>query len=411
MLHLMYTFILEFWNTLCEMAPYLLFGFGMAGALSVFLSSGFVASHLGGKGQKPIWKAALFGVPLPLCSCGVIPVAASLRRSGAGKAATTAFLLSTPQTGVDSILVTYSLLGPVLALFRPLAALLTGCVGGNLVGMVSRDEAEMATGHIPDKETSERRRGWLKRALYHGFVLLPRDLARTLSIGLFAAALISVAVPERFFEHLPAGGLGSMFLAMLVGIPLYVCASASVPIAAILMAKGVSAGAAVVFLMTGPVTNAAAIAAIWKMLGRKATFVYLATVAGCAFLLGGLLDLVYTPTPSSVPALCHQAERSPGPLGIASALALVGLLGYAMLSRRPEASQGSSEMGGIQLTIRGMTCDHCSSTVREILEGCPGVTNVVVDRARGVATVNGEGVDPAMLCKNLEMGGFTASVS
>jgi len=133
------TILLDFWNTLSEMAPYLLFGFLVSGLLSVWLSPAVVERHLGGRGFMPILKASLFGVPLPLCSCGVIPVAVSLRKHGASKGATVSFLLSTPQTGVDSILVTYSLMGLALAIFRPIAALVTGLFGGVLVDLVEKN--------------------------------------------------------------------------------------------------------------------------------------------------------------------------------------------------------------------------------------------------------------------------------
>lgn len=296
----MTVFLLTLWNILCEMAPYLLFGFLVAGILSVVISPQSVERHLGRKGIWPVVKATLFGIPLPLCSCGVIPVAASLRRHKAGKGSVVAFLLSTPQTGVDSILVTLSLLGPVFAVFRPLAALLSGLIGGFLTNLFdSGDKEEMETLTKCEEEccvVKSRPQGRIRRALHYGFVTLPRDIARPMLAGLVVAGVISWLVPPDFFAKALGTGLVPKLVMMLAGIPVYVCATASVPIAAALIAKGISPGAALVFLMTGPATNAAALAIIWKMLGRQSTMVYLGTIAVLSILFGVLLDSIFTIT-------------------------------------------------------------------------------------------------------------------
>ena len=212
----------------------------------------------------PVIKASLLGVPLPLCSCGVIPVAASLRRHGASRGATTAFLLSTPQTGVDSIVVTYSLMGGLFALIRPVVAFITGLVGGWLVDALAGQDYGNATGVNPSAPCageccalSVRRQNRLVRALHYGFVTLPRDIGKALVVGLIISGVIAAFVPDDFFAGVFGTGLVGMLIMMAVGMPLYVCATGSVPVAAALMMKGVSPGAALVFLMTGPATNAA----------------------------------------------------------------------------------------------------------------------------------------------------------
>jgi hypothetical protein len=286
--------VVDFWNTMAEMSPYLLFGFLMAGLLSVWVSQRLVEKHLGGRGIWPLVKASLFGIPLPLCSCSVIPVSMSLYKHGASKGSTISFLLSTPQTGVDSIFVTFSLLGPIFAIFRPLAALVTGIVGGTLVDLFAADKQPNTT-PVPactDECCRASQHGKLVRALKYGFVALPRDIGKPILVGLVIAAVISAVVPEGFFAEKLGEGIFAMIVMMFVGIPIYVCATASVPVAAALILKGLSPGAALVFLMTGPATNAAGLVTIWKALGRRTALVYLVTVAGCALLGGLILDLV-----------------------------------------------------------------------------------------------------------------------
>src|SRR3989339_789992 len=195
---------LEFWSVLAEMSPYLLFGFFAAGILSVLVSQEIVERHLGGRGFWPLFKASAFGVPLPLCSCGVIPVSMSLHKHGASKGATISFLLSTPQTGVDSILVTYSLLGPVFAVFRPLAALATGIIGGTLVNVFGykNHEKQEKVAKCTDSCCGEKKNR-LSAGLKYGFITLPGDIGKELMIGLIVAALISAIVPDGFFRRIP----------------------------------------------------------------------------------------------------------------------------------------------------------------------------------------------------------------
>lgn len=329
----------DFWSVFAEMSPYLLFGFFVAGLLSMLVSRKMVERHLGGPGLLPLLKAAIFGVPLPLCSCGVIPVSMSLHKQGASKGATLSFLLSTPQTGVDSILVTYSLLGPVFAIVRPLVALATGVFGGLLVNLFGRATAAPAQATDPP-ENSTLNPMWVKRFLdgmRYAFVTLPRDIGKPLLLGLAIAAIISALVPEDFFADKLGRGLFAMFVMMVVGIPIYVCASASVPVAAALILKGLSPGAALVFLMTGPATNAAGLATIWNVLGRRTALLYLATVAGCALGAGLLLDaLVYN---TAVEVVTHAHQMVPPLVENLAAAVLLVLLGYAFVARyRPKSA-------------------------------------------------------------------------
>jgi uncharacterized membrane protein YraQ (UPF0718 family) len=294
--------ITESWLVLGQMAPYLLLGFLVAGVLSVCISPAWIERRLGRRGFGPVLTASLFGVPLPLCSCGVIPVSASLRRHGASRAATTAFLLSTPQTGVDSIAVTYALLGPVFALFRPRVALVTGVLGGSLVQLLDPTDEVPEPGETAPSPCTDAccakgpGRGLVLRALEYGFVTLPRDIGLALLVGIVLAGAIAALVPQDSLHAYIGGGILSILLMMAAGLPIYVCATASVPIAAGLIHVGASPGAALAFLIAGPATNAATLTTAWKVLGRRATLVYLLTVAlsavGCALLLDWLIPTV-----------------------------------------------------------------------------------------------------------------------
>jgi uncharacterized membrane protein YraQ (UPF0718 family) len=332
--------LVEFWGTIGEMSPYLIFGFIVAGLLSVFLSQRFVERHLGGNKLWSIVKASLLGVPLPLCSCSVLPVATSLRQRGASKGSTISFLLSTPQTGVDSVLVTLALLGPVFAIVRPLVAFLTGIFGGALVTVVDtapedpKNEEEIScccSGH----GTAPSNR-WLQ-AVRHAFLTLPRDIGKALLLGLLVAATLAVLVPDDFFaEHLGTG-LAAKLVMMVLGIPVYVCATASVPLAAAMMLKGLTPGAALIFLMTGPATNAAGFATIWKAVGRRSAIAYMLAVALCALASGVLLDTWVQHTQHEIQVT--GMAMLPAWVKNLSAVLLLGLIGYGFWSKRKAAKQ------------------------------------------------------------------------
>ncbi len=330
---------LDFWGTIAEMSPYLLFGFFIAGILSILISQNFVERHLGGRGIWSVLKASLFGIPLPLCSCGVIPVSMSLHKHGASKGSTISFLLSTPQTGVDSILVTLSILGPVFAIFRPVLAFVTGVVGGSVVNLLGQDSENK--NQQPSKctdeccESTDKKRK-IFRVLKYGFITLPRDIGKAMLVGLVIAATISVIVPDDFLaEKLLGTGLFAMIVMMFLGIPIYVCATASVPVAAALILKGLTPGAALVFLVTGPATNAAGFTIIWKVLGWRTAISYLFTVMVCALTGGLLLDTIFPHLGISVRTHVHHMGASL--FGHIAAVVLLTILLYAILGEKKTA--------------------------------------------------------------------------
>ncbi len=448
--------VLESWGVLGEMAPYLLFGFLMAGILSICISPEFIERHLGGRGFGPVVKAALFGVPLPLCSCGVIPVAASFRRHGASRAAATSFLLSTPQTGVDSIAITYALLGAAFAVYRPIIALATGLLGGLLVMLFSQSNGRNgAVEETPpechesccSEEGSKRNIVW--RALEYGFVTLPRDIGLPLLAGVVIAGAITAFLPANELKPYLGGGVLSILLMMALGIPIYVCASASVPIAAGLIHAGASPGAVLAFLIAGPASNAATITTVWKLLGRRTVLLYLLTIIISAVGAGLLLDWLLPAMQIKVPDLneqCHEAMKG----GWASAFWAILLLAvlacsYAATywqkrkgteevveehahegkgtedvveghfhktetsSRRPPPSPSSSSQR-LELAIDGMTCSHCVANVTRTLKECDGVASVQIDLAKGRAVILGDHLHSHQLVATVIKTGYVAQI-
>jgi len=400
------------WAMLTAMAPFLLLGFLAAGVLSVFLSPSWVQRHLGTHGIANIFKASFFGVPLPLCSCGVLPVAASLRKQGAGRGATTAFLLSTPQTGIDSLAITWALLGPAMALIRPVAAFLSGILGGLVVSATEDDQPEddgpdahepLPACSISSTPVHRKRRPsvfprLVLRAFHHGFLTLPRDIGKPLVLGILLSGTIAVFIKPEMLRAVGADGAGAYILAMLIGIPLYVCATASTPIAAGLIAAGLSPGAALVFLISGPATNAAALTTLAKILGRRALGLYLATVAFTSLGTGIFVDSFLAGMIGRIPAEARLGQTvavSRIGFGEISAFLLLVILAAAILPRpglrflRP-----SPPLEEIHLRISRLSCKGCLDRIRKQLEGFEGVETTDIRLKNGLAIVRGMQLDP-----------------
>lgn len=299
--------LISFWNVFAMMAPWLVIGFLAAGIIAVWIPKTWVNKVMGGSsGWKGIFRAVLIGVPLPICSCGVLPLAAGLRKHGAGKGPTAAFLISTPQTGIDSILATYALMGPVFAIARPVAAALTGLAGGAIVSAVGGEDART----VAVEESGAASRG-LKAIWFQAYRRLLGSVVKPLAIGLVISALVTVFVPDNFFSDVFQGrDWLAMPVLALIGFPMYVCSTASIPIAASLIFKGISPGAAFVFLMVGPAMNAMSITTVSSLIGKKATAAYIAVIMAGAILCGVIVNLI----PDAVPAtLANIALKEHGP--------------------------------------------------------------------------------------------------
>ena len=284
------------WEVLAQSGPYLLVGLLLAGLLEVLVPRGWIRRHLGGRGLGPVTRAALVGAPVPLCSCSVLPTATQLRRDGASPGATTSFLIATPETGVDSIGISYALLDPMMTVARPVTAIATAIGAGLAVDAAGAAPAPEAPAHsccADHDHDHEVEGGRLQRAVRYAFGPLLADLTPWFVVGFALAAVISLAVPADFFAGDVAQGLPAMLLMLAAGIPLYVCATASTPIAAALMAKGLEPGAALVFLLAGPATNVATMSVVRGLLGGRALAVYVVAIAACALAAGALVQALY----------------------------------------------------------------------------------------------------------------------
>ncbi len=382
--------IVAFYDTTLKMAPWLLFGFLMAGMLSLFFTPEVVNRHLGKKaGKRAIALAVLLGVPLPLCSCGVLPVAVGMRKGGASKGATAAFLISTPQTGIDSFFATGSLLGWVFAITRPLVAFVSGLIGGALVDAFDK---EPPLTYIPSQETNALTKGpWIQRliaALKYGYITLLGNVSIALIWGLIISALIVVFVPDDFFGGIiPASDWLVFPLMLLIGIPMYVCSTASIPVALALMAKGISPGAALIFLIVGPALNGASIMTLLKLLGKTCTLIHLGIIAIGAMLAGVGLNILNTtwellPDYANAETCCHPETTLTSILSHLCAIALLALLVLHRIRAKIQkhkpcecsCSHEANHPKAHIVTVQGMRCAHCRAAVQSLLEKYPSVT-------------------------------------
>ncbi|MGB0721193.1 MAG: permease [Gammaproteobacteria bacterium] len=398
-------FITALWSVLLDLSPALLAGLFLAGLLHVFLPQGLIHRTLSRPGLGSVWRAVLVGVPMPLCSCGVVPTALGLRKDGASKGATTAFLISTPQTGVDSIFVSASFLGWPFAFFKLVAAAITGVIGGLIADKVD-------PGEIPDPPTvtsrEEKHAGHrIVEAIDYGVHDLFGAIDRWIVFGVVVAAAITAATPPDFFAQTSwTQGLTGMLIMLAIALPLYVCATGSVPIAASFVAAGMPAGTALVFLMAGPATNMATIGAIYRALGARIVAVYLGTVIIMSIGLGLTFDSIL---PSAAATPMHEHGGTDWVATI-SALLVMALWLYLEIRRlRARAAAPSPEDPDVDLTlnVEGMSCQHCVANVKRTLEDMDGVDSATPDLDSGTVAVSGAVLDVAKMRAAIEGAGYS----
>lgn len=404
----------EIIRTFLEMAPYLLLGLAFAGMLHILFTKELVARHLGGNKISAIFKSALLGVPLPLCSCGVVPTALSLRKSHASDGATVSFLISTPQTGVDSIIATYGMLGPIFAVFRPIAAFIMGIAGGAVTnlfdtssGTVSAEKNGLVSKCNLCIETVPHKHSFIEKIwgmARYGFGEFLDDISKQLVVGIIISGMISYFVPDDFFTRY----IGNRFLEMLImivgGIPLYVCATASIPIAFALMLKGVSPGAAFVFLAVGPATNAATVTLIANVMGKKIVAVYLGVITFFSVIAGYIFNFIVDYFYGGKIDIKHMeghVHNEVSPSVIIGIIFLIMLIlsffryffpdtwNRLMVKRKGDQI---AEARGETCTIgvEGMTCNKCVQHVTEGIQKVKGVADVQVSLKKKSAAVSGD---------------------
>ena len=385
----MYHFLLSLLNVVCEMAPYLLLGFFIAGVLHVFVPQRFYARYLSRNNKLSVVWAALLGIPLPLCSCGVIPTAIGLKNEKASKGAIASFLIATPQTGIDSILATFSLMGLGFAIIRPTAALITGVCGGLLVNRMLRDD-DVVDIDSCSCQTEKGNKVW--RVLKYAYYDMLRDIGLRLIIGLVVAALIQVAVPDEFFLQFGSQPLLQMLVLLVIAIPMYICSTGSIPVAAALMVKGLSPGAALVMLMAGPAVNLASILVVHKSMRRRFTSIYLMTIVAFAILFGLLLNATGIDfTVAAQDACCMGTSALPSPFKLICATILTLLIIFALMMKlfSKFTSKETSDPDVVVYRVEDMHCSHCEAAVVRAVEELPGVEKAKASASANTLTIKG----------------------
>jgi len=368
--------IRESWLLLFRMSIYLVMGFVFAGVIHQFLRPEFISRHLGKSSFLSVLKATLFGVPLPLCSCGVIPPAESLRVAGASTGAALAFLISTPTTGVDSILATYGMLGGIFTTFRILGAVLIGIVAGimsNLFGGRSAGSCEISQANNGKISFD------IREVFRYGFFELYPSIARWLFAGIIIGGFISYLLPEQAIPASIGTGWPAYFIMALIGTPLYVCATGSIPVAVSLISKGMSVGSGFVFLVVGPATNTVTMLFVWKFLGRRNLLIYLVSIVAGAILLGRVLDAIFLKYQFAVPAALHIHRTGSFILSLISSILLVCLGIFFFIQNLVRKKKVKGAHFCFIFSVPDISCQHCVRTIEKNLSRLAGVNSVRVD--------------------------------
>lgn len=387
--------VVEAFRLFLEMSPYLLLGYFFAGLIHIIFPKEKVVQHLGGNGMIPVLKAAIVGVPLPLCSCGVIPVVVSLRKQGASKGACLSFLTATPTSGIDSILATYSLLGLVFAVYRVIASFITGLFSGFIANIFDKEpqtallppennSCQVCDIDIPHTHTLKEK---LKAIFSYGFIGLLEDTGRWILLGVLIGGAIVYFIPTGFIERYLGLGILPMLIMLVIGIPIYVCAAGSIPIAAALMLKGLSPGGAFVFLLAGPATNAVTITVIAKYFGKKTVVLYVLSIAIASILLGFLLNFIWGDI--EIAKVVMHGKMLPMSVKIILSIFLSGLILYSFRKMIKIKKHKEKALKEFFIKVPNMTCQHCVKTIGGALKKLNEVTDFDINLKTKIVTVNG----------------------
>lgn len=449
-------FVWQFVTLFSEMAPFLLLGFLLAGILHVWVPNHLYVPKISKTNFKSVLWSALFGVPLPICSCGVIPTSIALRKEGASKGASVSFLISTPATGVDSILATYSLLGGPFAILRPVAAFMTAMLGGLFTNVVTKKEPETGVAvvgetHEPhhehehcdcegdhcscsqeghDEHSKKSFVQKVRETLEYGFVNMIGDVSKWLIIGLLLGALIAAFVPDDFFLFLHEYPLLCMVVVLVLAMPMYTCATGSIPLALALVEKGITPGAALVLLMAGPATSIASMLVVGKAFGKRTLAAYLTSIALGALFFGFVIDTFFMDSflASMLPhasAECH-GHGALGVFDYICAVLFAVLIIYAKFAHKGcgghdehHHHEGECHCNGhhheheepvvVTYRVLGMSCSHCKACVEKATLRLDGVLSAEADVANKELRVQWHGdddVDETALKNAVEEAGF-----
>lgn len=406
----------ETFRLFIEISPYLILGFFFAGLLHTLLGEKYIQKHFAKSGLWSTIKAAVFGIPLPVCSCAVIPLAESLRKDGASKSSTMAFLVSTPSSGVDSIMATYALMGPVYAVFRPIASFLSGI----LVGIVTHLKGGEKAAPAPVRETGNNKTGKkksLKEIFVYGFKVIPSEISKWLVIGVVIGGAISAVVPADFgAKYLLGSSVLNYAVILLISIPLYVCATGSIPIAASLIAKGVLPGAALALLIAGPATNSVTISFVYKKMGKRVAFLYVLSIIVVSVFSGLIFDALWKNIGSEAEFVTAGSGHLPHSIKIASAVAMIIIFFISKydlnLAKRFKFS-GRDQMEkekNIQshtISVPDMTCQHCKMKITGALEQMPEIQSVSINlESKEIAVDAGINIDRQKIIDRIKQEGY-----
>ena len=400
-------FFWECWSVLTELAPWFLLGAAIAGLLHGLLPADFIRRKL--RGRWGVVKAVLIGVPLPLCSCGVVPAGIGLRRDGASRGSAVGFLTSTPQTGIDSILVSATFLGLPFAIFKVFSAAIMGFVGGWLTDWLDPEEQAETTGRAVDRGPAMSVFELARGMLSHGIEIID-SVRYWLLFGVAISAAISTVVPPQWLASLQGLGVfGSSLMALAISIPLYVCATASVPIGAALVTAGFPTGATLVFLMAGPATNVATVGSIYREFGSRTLVIYLSTIVIGSLVLAQVFEWLIAADSTSMPDAPHLEHLSWLSHLSAGAMAMILFLFMARdLRRRIFTTAIDHSASTATFSIGGMHCQACVTRLENSVLQVQGVLSANIQLKSSSATVAGE-FDPREVIDAIQSAGYTVA--
>lgn len=391
-MQLLFNVFQNIFHLLVEMAPYLLLGFGVAGLLSVLVSKEQIEDKIGGSNFSSCLKAVLYGIPLPLCSCGVIPVSASLKQHGASRGSVVSFLTTTPQTGVDSLWVTYGMLGAPILIFKLMVALLSGLFAGVLTNLFDTKNDDYTNTTCYEDCCARSKSSKIKTAVTYGFKTLPRDIVEPLLIGLIIAGFIGLLAQDNFAPLVSSiknySSITKILVIMIISIPLYVCATASIPIALMIITLFGSPGAAIALLIAGPATNVSTITTCIKIIGKRSTIIYVGSIFMFALISGVIADNLSFINNSIPKESFHKAAHDHMQVSWLSyfyVFALLGVLAFCLISKKKVQITSESE----KIIIEGMTCSHCESSVEHSLLQLKGIQSVQASHSSGEVVIKG----------------------